>query len=154
VHAATVEGEFAGYIAGADNPFLLHGPHAEPLGSFASLRTAQAALRPLLPPRRVRASRRNHTQNPRTGAAGAVTRAAIGGPTTRRNTDMATGTVKWFNSDKGFGFIAPSDGSADVFAHFSAITGSGRRDLFEGQQVEFDTERGQKGLQATNIRAL
>ena len=69
---------------------------------------------------------------------------------------MATGTVKWFNSDKGFGFIAPDDGSADVFAHFTAIvsTGRGRRDLFEGQQVEFDTERGQKGLQATNIRAL
>ncbi len=68
---------------------------------------------------------------------------------------MATGTVKWFNSDKGYGFIAPSDGSADVFAHFSAIVETGgRRDLYEGQQVEFDTERGQKGLQATNIRAL
>jgi cold shock protein len=67
---------------------------------------------------------------------------------------MATGTVKWFNSEKGFGFIAPSDGSADVFAHFSAIAGSGRRDLYEGQQVEFDVERGQKGLQAANIRAL
>ncbi len=67
---------------------------------------------------------------------------------------MATGTVKWFNSDKGFGFIAPDDGSADVFAHFSAIQGTGRRDLTEGQQVQFDVERGPKGLQATNIRAL
>ncbi len=67
---------------------------------------------------------------------------------------MATGTVKWFNSDKGYGFIAPDDGSADVFAHFSAITGSGRRDLFENQKVEFDTEQGQKGPQAVNIRAL
>lgn len=67
---------------------------------------------------------------------------------------MATGTVKWFNSDKGYGFIAPSDGSPDVFAHFSAIEGRGRRDLFEGQQVEFGIEQGQKGLQATNIRAL
>ena len=67
---------------------------------------------------------------------------------------MATGTVKWFNSEKGFGFIAHDDGSADVFAHFSAIQGSGRRDLFEEQRVEFDTEQGQKGLQATNIRAL
>ncbi|MBN9106872.1 MAG: cold-shock protein [Propionibacteriaceae bacterium] len=67
---------------------------------------------------------------------------------------MATGTVKWFNSEKGFGFIAPSDGSPDVFAHFSAIAGTGRRDLYEGQQVEFDVERGQKGLQAANIRAL
>ncbi|MBP8921600.1 MAG: cold-shock protein [Micropruina sp.] len=67
---------------------------------------------------------------------------------------MATGTVKWFNSEKGFGFIAPDDGSADVFAHFTAIEGRGRRDLFEGQQVEFDTERGQKGMQAANIRVL
>lgn len=67
---------------------------------------------------------------------------------------MANGTVKWFNSDKGFGFIAPSDGSGDVFAHFSAIVGHGRRDLVEGQQVEFDIERGPKGPQATNIRGL
>lgn len=67
---------------------------------------------------------------------------------------MAVGTVKWFNSDKGYGFIAPDDGSADVFAHFSAIQGTGRRDLQENQRVEFDTEMGQKGPQATNIRAL
>ncbi len=67
---------------------------------------------------------------------------------------MATGIVKWFNTDKGFGFIAPDDGSADVFAHFSAITGSGYRELSENQRVEFDVEQGQKGLQATNIRAL
>ncbi|MFK4728762.1 cold-shock protein [Agromyces mediolanus] len=67
---------------------------------------------------------------------------------------MATGIVKWFNTDKGFGFIAPDDGSADVFAHFSAITGSGYRELSENQRVEFDIEQGQKGLQATNIRAL
>ena len=68
--------------------------------------------------------------------------------------DMATGTVKWFNSEKGFGFIAPDDGSADVFAHFSAISGSGYRSLEEAQKVEFDTEQGPKGLQAANIRAL
>ncbi|MHA7986910.1 cold-shock protein [Rathayibacter sp. CAU 1779] len=67
---------------------------------------------------------------------------------------MATGTVKWFNSDKGYGFITPDDGGADVFAHFSAITGGGYRNLEEGQKVEFDTEAGQKGPQATNIRAL
>lgn len=67
---------------------------------------------------------------------------------------MATGIVKWFNADKGFGFIAPDDGSADVFAHFSAIAGSGHRNLEENQKVEFETERGQKGLQAANIRAL
>lgn len=67
---------------------------------------------------------------------------------------MATGTVKWFNSDKGYGFIAPDDGSVDVFAHFSAIAGSGHRNLEENQKVEYETERGPKGLQAANIRAL
>lgn len=67
---------------------------------------------------------------------------------------MATGTVKWFNSEKGFGFITPDEGSSDVFAHFSAIAGSGRRDLFEEQRVEFDIEQGPKGLQASNIRAI
>jgi CspA family cold shock protein len=67
---------------------------------------------------------------------------------------MTTGTVKWFNADKGFGFIAPDDGSADVFAHFSAITSGGYRSLEENQRVEFDTEQGQKGLQAANIRLV
>jgi len=66
---------------------------------------------------------------------------------------MATGTVKWFNESKGFGFISPSDGSADVFVHFSAIASSGFRTLAEGQQVSFEVERGPKGLQATNVTA-
>lgn len=65
---------------------------------------------------------------------------------------MATGTVKWFNEAKGFGFITPSDGGADVFVHFSAIQGSGFRTLVEGQAVTFDTEQGQKGLQAANVK--
>lgn len=67
---------------------------------------------------------------------------------------MATGTVKWFNADKGFGFIAPDDGSEDVFAHFSAIQANGFRSLDENQKVEYDVEQGQKGLQAANIRPV
>ena len=66
---------------------------------------------------------------------------------------MPQGTVKWFNAEKGFGFIAPEDGSADVFAHFSAIQGSGFKTLAEGQRVSFDVTTGPKGLQASNIRA-
>ncbi|MBZ0071443.1 MAG: cold-shock protein [Thiohalobacteraceae bacterium] len=64
---------------------------------------------------------------------------------------MATGTVKWFNETKGFGFIAPSDGGADVFVHFSAIEGSGFKTLAEGQAVSFEVEKGPKGLQATHV---
>jgi CspA family cold shock protein len=67
---------------------------------------------------------------------------------------MATGTVKWFNESKGFGFITPDDGGADVFAHFSAIQGSGFKTLPEGQKVSFDVTKGPKGLQAANIVAI
>jgi CspA family cold shock protein len=68
---------------------------------------------------------------------------------------MATGTVKWFNAEKGYGFIAPDDSSPDVFAHFSAIVETGGyRSLDENQRVEFDVARGPKGPQAENIRPL
>ena len=64
---------------------------------------------------------------------------------------MTTGTVKWFNESKGFGFISPSDGGKDVFVHFSAIQGGGFKSLAEGQEVSFDVEDGPKGPQATNV---
>jgi CspA family cold shock protein len=65
---------------------------------------------------------------------------------------MATGTVKWFNESKGFGFISQEEGE-DVFVHFRSITGSGFKTLAEGQKVEFDIENGPKGLQASNVVA-
>ena len=67
---------------------------------------------------------------------------------------MATGTVKWFNAEKGFGFIAQEDGGDDVFVHYSAIESGGYRELQEGQKVEFDVTQGPKGPQAENVRAL
>jgi cold shock protein len=67
---------------------------------------------------------------------------------------MAQGTVKWFNAEKGFGFIAPEDGTADVFVHFSAIEAEGYRSLDEGQKVEFTTTQGQKGPQAEQVRPV
>ncbi|SES23997.1 MULTISPECIES: cold-shock protein [Lentzea] len=67
---------------------------------------------------------------------------------------MANGTVKWFNAEKGFGFIAPEDGGADVFVHYSALNGGGYRSLEENQRVSFDITQGQKGPQATNVNAL
>jgi CspA family cold shock protein len=65
---------------------------------------------------------------------------------------MATGTVKWFNDAKGFGFITQDGGGEDLFCHHSAIQTNGFRSLQEGQKVEFDVARGQKGLQAQNVR--
>jgi len=67
---------------------------------------------------------------------------------------MAQGTVKWFNAEKGYGFIAPDDGTADVFVHYSAIQSSGYRTLDEAQRVEFEVTQGQKGPQADQVRPI
>lgn len=67
---------------------------------------------------------------------------------------MATGTVKWFNDEKGFGFIAPDDGGDDLFAHFSAINISGFKSLKEGQKISFEVAQGPKGRQAANIQIV
>ncbi|GAB3301252.1 cold-shock protein [Parasphingorhabdus pacifica] len=70
------------------------------------------------------------------------------------DSEMAQGTVKWFNSEKGFGFIAPNDGGADVFVHYSAIDAPGFRSLDENQQVSYEVTQGPKGPQASNVRTL
>jgi CspA family cold shock protein len=67
---------------------------------------------------------------------------------------MATGTVKFFNSEKGFGFITPASGEKDVFVHYSNVAGDGYKSLEEGQQVEFDVAQGRKGPEAQNVRPI
>jgi CspA family cold shock protein len=67
---------------------------------------------------------------------------------------MAKGKVKWFNDQKGYGFITPDDGNKDVFVHHNEIQGEGFKSLSEGQEVEFEVEQGPKGLQATNVRKI
>lgn len=79
---------------------------------------------------------------------------ADGSGNTERHVMSTQGTVKWFNAEKGFGFIAPDEGGADVFAHYTAISASGYRSLEENQRVEFEIAQGPKGLQAENIRPL
>jgi len=80
-------------------------------------------------------------------------RARVAPESSTRNRSMATGTVKWFNDSKGYGFITPDDGGEDLFAHFSAINMSGFKTLKEGQKVSFEVTQGPKGKQASNIQA-
>jgi len=75
-------------------------------------------------------------------------------PVPQKEQDMTQGTVKWFNGEKGFGFIAQDGGGADVFVHYSAIAAEGYRSLDENQRVEFDVTQGQKGPQAENVRPI
>lgn len=150
VFVATHADEYAGFIDATAHGHRAHGPRGEDLGLHATPDHARAAVAasvaPPLPattpvPHRPHRIRRRGTPG------------RSGGPKNRKDT-MATGTVKWFNSEKGYGFIAPDDGSADLFAHFSAIAGSGFKELREDQKVEFDAEQGPKGMQAANIRPL
>jgi CspA family cold shock protein len=67
---------------------------------------------------------------------------------------MATGTVKWFNSEKGYGFITPDDGGKDLFVHFSAIEGEGYKSLPEGQKVAYEPQQGEKGPQAASVTVV
>jgi CspA family cold shock protein len=82
------------------------------------------------------------------------TRPAAPGWKRRKVRKMPQGTVKWFNAEKGFGFIAPEDGSADVFVHYTEIQGSGFRTLEENQRVEFEVGQSPKGPQATGVRSV
>jgi CspA family cold shock protein len=79
---------------------------------------------------------------------------SIGSSFLKGKIQMATGTVKWFNEEKGFGFITPDDGGKDLFAHFSEIVGSGFKSLSEGQKVSFNATQGQKGPQASQIQVI
>jgi len=97
---------------------------------------------------------RGYEQFPlRLTAGGAPDSIQVRGGQGRREQQVTTGTVKWFNPEKGFGFISREDGP-DVFVHFSAIQGDGYRNLEENQKVEFDVTQGPKGPQASNVRPI
>lgn len=164
---ATVDDEYAGLAQRASDGLHVSDRYSRPVGVVATWPEASALLHPAAAPRplpctapgraaahHTASSRRARAHNrPRPEGRGERGRARDRAPRTREDI-MATGTVKWFNAEKGYGFIAPSDGSADVFAHYSAIATSGFRTLEENQQVEFDVASGPKGPQAENIRPL
>lgn len=150
---ATADGEYAGLVTRRPDGFQVHDRFSRPVTVVAVLDHAKGHL--AAPPGRPADSRRDRTHNRRRPAGrGIRTRARGTVVSTREDIKMATGTVKWFNAEKGFGFIAPSDGTADVFAHYSEIASSGYRSLEENQSVSFDVTQGPKGPQATNIQPL
>ena len=155
VYVASIDGEFAGFVAAEGVRFLAHDAHSRLFATTDALDDARRLIDQLAgtpaapanlalsvaqhtPRRRRRRGRPDHSRGPRQ----------------LRNDVMATGTVKWFNADKGFGFIAPDNGTEDLFAHFSAINSSGYRTLEENQKVSFDAEQGPKGMQAANIQVI
>lgn len=123
-----------------------------PLGRGAGVVRTRANAREILAPSGsgpAAGTRQNVLQVSRSTRPGSGTHTASG----REEVPvMATGTVKWFDADKGYGFISPDEGSGDVFVHYSAIAGGGYRSLNEGQRVEFEVTRGPKGEQADNVR--
>src|SRR5881409_3059702 len=102
----------------------------------------------------VRSGKRARRKQCSAPAVVAVKRLSRSQFTTRRRTDMATGTVKWFNDDKGFGFVTPDEGGKDLFVHHTGINASGFKSLAEGAKVSFDAEAGDKGPKAVNVTAL
>lgn len=154
VYVAHLGDQYAGFVEVTARGFAAHSGRGEHLGTHDSRDAAVAAVEAsaLSTPAPTTATRRRLRRPLRIRRRG--THGRFGGPNNRRKDTMATGTVKWFNTEKGYGFIAPDDGSADLFAHYSAITGNGFKELREAQKVEFDAERGPKGMQAANIRAL
>jgi cold shock CspA family protein len=153
--AATADGEHAGVITREPDGHHVSDRFSRTLAVTPTWAEAAALLAGSPTPKTSARALRVHGQH-RPCRTRRGSRGHVRGLGTRMREDiMTTGTVKWFNAEKGFGFIAPSDGGPDVFAHYSAIAETGGyRSLDENQQVEFDVTQGPKGPQAANIRPL
>lgn len=148
IWVATTDDEYAGMAELDDGRFRVLDARSRAVGAATTLAEAEALLRRPQHPHR---ARRGARTRPRRFGRG--DRSRPGGSRRMKEEKMPTGTVKWFNSEKGYGFIAPDDGSADVFAHYSEIASTGGyRNLDENQKVEYDLAQGPKGPQAANIR--
>jgi len=147
VWVATADDEYAG-IAELDNGrFRVLDSRSHAVGTAQTIAEAETLLR------RTESHRVRRGAHHRPRRIGRGDRSRPHGSRRMKEEKMPTGTVKWFNSEKGYGFIAPDDGSADVFAHYSEIAATGGyRNLDENQKVEYDLAQGPKGPQAANIR--